>query len=378
MVTASKRYLAEKPDEERKVVFLDIDGVLQRGIAQDRFNHDLDGLKCKLSKEYNDDTFLGMDKYDVGAVYYDWNKLSVDVLRDLLNDCNAEIVLSSDWRMSKDLTQMRALFKIHKLDKYLTELVPATGRFPNKKVDIKAYLEEHPKLDRYAVIDDLYMEDEFKGRFVYSDHFLRKENYNEIYRLLEFGPWWGKRYQKEYDRGDLGHLIEDKFEKVIFLDIDGVLNDDGRDRENGIIIDSEFAGNLHKIVEVTGAEIVLSSSWRNGVARDALYGSGDDEGLRQLYDAFERHRLHIAGATPMIYNGPNGRPLEIRTWLVRRPDVKKFVILDDDTFWNWGWLEPFVVTTSYILRRDRSSSPTDERICGLDEEYAQKAIEILA
>jgi hypothetical protein len=41
--------------EERKVIFLDIDGVLQRGIAQDRFNHDFEELKCKLAKEFNDD-----------------------------------------------------------------------------------------------------------------------------------------------------------------------------------------------------------------------------------------------------------------------------------------------------------------------------------
>jgi hypothetical protein len=252
-----------------------------------------------------------------------------------------------------------------------------TTQFSNKVDDIKAYLEEHPKMDRYVVIDDWYMGDDFKGRFVYSNHFLRKKDYNEIYRLLEFGPWWGERYRNEYDVRDLGHLIDDKFEKVIFLDIDGVLNDDGSNRENGVIIDRRFVKNLRKIVEATGAEIVLSSSWRHGVARDALYDFEKDEGLRQLYEAFKENQLYIAGATPLIYNGPDGRPLEIRTWLTRRPSVNKFVILDDDTFWMWGWLEPFVVTTSKVLPHVSERSWLDDRVCGLDEHYVQKAIEIL-
>jgi hypothetical protein len=64
MVITGKSYLSEKPDEERKVIFLDIDGVLQRGIAQDRFNHDLEELKCKLAKEFNDDIFLELDIMD--------------------------------------------------------------------------------------------------------------------------------------------------------------------------------------------------------------------------------------------------------------------------------------------------------------------------
>jgi hypothetical protein len=53
------------------------------------------------------------------------------------------------------------------------------------------------------------------------------------------------------------------------------------------------------------------------------------------------------------------------------------VILDDDTFWMWGWLEPFVVTTSKILPHVSGRSWMDERVCGLNEDYTQKAIEIL-
>ena len=80
--------------------------------------------------------------------------------------------------------------------------------------------------------------------------------------------------------------------------------------------------------------------------------------------------------TPTICNGPDGRPLEIRTWLSRRPEVSKFVILDDEDFWNWGWMKPLVVTTSYIPAIERDNKIA-KRVCGLDAKFAYQAIQIL-
>lgn len=55
--------------------------------------------------------------------------------------------------------------------------------------------------------------------------------------------------------------------KIIFLDIDGVLNTSEtlKHSHNGIIgIDPYRVLLLDRIVEATGAEVVLSSSWRKG------------------------------------------------------------------------------------------------------------------
>jgi len=51
--------------------------------------------------------------------------------------------------------------------------------------------------------------------------------------------------------------------KIIFLDIDGVLNviPQGRDKY-GMIFHPEFVENLKYIIEQTNAKIVISSSWR--------------------------------------------------------------------------------------------------------------------
>lgn len=87
--------------------------------------------------------------------------------------------------------------------------------------------------------------------------------------------------------------------------------------------------------------------------------------------------MKIAGITPIIYNGAKGRPLEIRTWLARRPEVEKFVILDDEDFWHWGWLESFVVTTAWNKMVEKKSHKIEKRICGLEAEYGYEAIKIL-
>lgn len=51
--------------------------------------------------------------------------------------------------------------------------------------------------------------------------------------------------------------------KIIFLDIDGVLNviPQGHDKY-GAIFHKHFEDNLRWIIEETGADIVISSTWR--------------------------------------------------------------------------------------------------------------------
>ena len=56
--------------------------------------------------------------------------------------------------------------------------------------------------------------------------------------------------------------------KIIFLDVDGVLNSDSWNQEheneikNGILIDKEKIEILSKLIKTTGAKIVLHSGWR--------------------------------------------------------------------------------------------------------------------
>ena len=45
-------------------------GVLQPPSKQTRFKHDLKELRRSLADRFGDETYLDMDKYDLGAVYH--------------------------------------------------------------------------------------------------------------------------------------------------------------------------------------------------------------------------------------------------------------------------------------------------------------------
>ena len=138
--------------------------------------------------------------------------------------------------------------------------------------------------------------------------------------------------------------------KVIFLDIDGVLNDAFTIQS---LLDDmptkDHLDCLKAIVDTTGAEIVLSSTWRLfPSARNDVRNSLDKVGLKFIDKTKELMK---------------GRGAEIQEWLDRHPEVDKFVILDDDD----SDIKPFfpkniVKTTMYH---------------GLLPEHVEKAISIL-
>ncbi len=169
-------------------------------------------------------------------------------------------------------------------------------------------------------------------------------------------------------------IMESK--KIIFLDVDGVLNNEETAYKTGNVIDENMVDILKHIVDETGAEIILSSSWRRGYCfflADGLQSKDPD--IKKLYDALEKVGLSISGITPLSNeSGPSARPLEIREWLNRFHNIFSYVILDDDTFWSWGFLQRNVVTTKTIRHDERSRR---KYVTGLTMEHAEKAIAVL-
>ena len=154
--------------------------------------------------------------------------------------------------------------------------------------------------------------------------------------------------------------------RVIFLDIDGVLNSDQRakeihDRFDQGLATQEEANNwdlpyegtlvpLKHIIDQTGAQIVLSSCWRYNPER-----------IEALNKVFSPYGFQIMDQTPIaritlktlfnigvskkqihdyhsMYAGENCDPYttdrgaEIAIYLHRHPEIESFVILDDDIF----------------------------------------------
>lgn len=178
--------------------------------------------------------------------------------------------------------------------------------------------------------------------------------------------------------------------KVIFLDVDGVLNHVGTtDLIDGFIgFDPELINNFNKIVEaVPEAKIVISSSWRKPSAYTTAYS--DFNGLKKLF-ADRGLKGEIIGHTP-IYGGYRTRGSEIRDWIqshLNNDGVSdKFVILDDDTSgMAGGEYERYDGVDdngddSYTLITEMDLRPnhvvTDYGDGGLTMTHVEKAIKIL-
>lgn len=125
--------------------------------------------------------------------------------------------------------------------------------------------------------------------------------------------------------------------KVIFLDIDGVLNVIPRGfDEHGALFDKHFVDNLGLIIQETGAKIVITSSWRI---------SGLDSMLKMWSD--RGYPGEIIDITPDFrWKTGTGlqRGLEINEWLSKRSDIFNFVILDDDSDMESNQIAHFVQT----------------------------------
>lgn len=103
--------------------------------------------------------------------------------------------------------------------------------------------------------------------------------------------------------------------KVIFLDIDGVLNCQKTvERFHGFIsVDPLLVKRLNRILKETDAKIVLSSTWR-------LFEDNKE--------ILEKANIKYIDITPDFHTT---RGEEISDWLSRHPEVERYVILDDDS-----------------------------------------------
>ena len=151
--------------------------------------------------------------------------------------------------------------------------------------------------------------------------------------------------------------------KVIFLDIDGVLNsiafDRERTNEQGNIDESRLL-LLKQILDETGALIVLSSSWRKHWDKEP---SLCDNLGAEINSIFAIYDIAIYDKTPRLQS--NDRAEEIRLWLSQNESTTAYAILDDIAFgWGADLQEHLVKTNSRIGR-------------GLEYFHVEKATEIL-
>ena len=145
--------------------------------------------------------------------------------------------------------------------------------------------------------------------------------------------------------------------KIIFLDIDGVMNSEvyhktlNTKKKGWRRFNPEAVKMITKLVEEFDAKIVISSLWRFAVKKELA---------TELKASNLVNFLHPDWKTPIIEPGHRGK--EVKMWLDEHPDIKEFIILDDD---------------NDILEEHRSRFVRTDYYEGMQAEHYYKAREIL-
>ena len=162
--------------------------------------------------------------------------------------------------------------------------------------------------------------------------------------------------------------------KIIFLDIDGVLNNEDSDLiylgedsvSYGGFFCPELVDKLNTIIENTNASIVLSSTWRLGL----------DITKAQQLTVEMNIKGEVIGVTDAIWDSHVLRGNEIYKWILDNEnlvgkyyDYKDYLILDDDSdmlYWQRnnfvqtnglkGLTDSNVMESIAILNGDRGES----------------------
>lgn len=117
--------------------------------------------------------------------------------------------------------------------------------------------------------------------------------------------------------------------RVIFLDIDGVLNcQSSKSRCNGLLgIDSDKVKRLREIAEASKAKIVLCSSWKDAwekVEKDSQHILGD-----YLDRKLKRENIFIFDKTS---DNGSDRGHGIRSWISGKANINSWIVIDDEIF----------------------------------------------
>lgn len=172
--------------------------------------------------------------------------------------------------------------------------------------------------------------------------------------------------------------------KILFLDMDGVLNSEESFHLNHVARCEEsfsrgenapfapqfcwpmghiyppLVERLNKIVDATDCQIVLSSSWRvmNSCTLENLGKWLTEKGFRYAHNLLDK-----TGQDDVNYRGG-----EIQTWLDEHHNVSAYVILDDDSF--------DIVGEKTNKKHPNNFVKTDF-IWGLQDKQMEQAINIL-
>lgn len=160
--------------------------------------------------------------------------------------------------------------------------------------------------------------------------------------------------------------------KIIFLDLDGVLNN----WYHPDLIDPKNVLVLKKIIKLTNAKIVLTTSNKYPFQREKIKNIKGSY-LEKYIKILQNNGLSIYDLTPYV---EENRSLEIKAYLKSNPNITDFVIIDDEIIslkllkyqvfldWNTGLLEKHIKPIIAILNGQLGFYPPDYDIQETNEQ----------
>ena len=147
-----------------KVIFLDHDGVI---CLSSEF-----GGRFKKQREVKRKLSQSIESLPVFARFDNFNKKSIDVLNEILEETDAEIVVSSDWKRWASVEEMGEYYESQGIKKKpigFTKKVmdcevpenfiwsPKWELEQERSLEILQYLRDNPQITHWVAVDDLNM-----------------------------------------------------------------------------------------------------------------------------------------------------------------------------------------------------------------------------
>ena len=318
----------ERRKEETSVFFIDLDTVIMNPQQNSKDIEKLKNVYCnRYLREWEVASFNQLSDDEI-LIMSDWDKEWCRAVQRLRPEVELAIIFFSKHHF--EFSHLDTMLKINSFY-YMSHFIQCAD---NQELiqSIKKQTSLLEDSSRFVVLSM----DDYRDLFYENAVYLRSRDKNglqyiknRINRLLcgnvsDYFAWYSSD-ERDEEYNEKKRL----FSRVIFLDIDGVLNNEGEEYRKGLIIDPSKVKLLKHIVQETDAEIILTSSWKRGYKEFIMDGRHSyNENFNLLKNLLESEHLKICGITPISQlSGSVARPYEIRQWLCQFPDIFSYVIL---------------------------------------------------